>query len=141
MLISRQKKIWGFTLTELLVSLVIIGILVSIAGVLYTSHVKRARRIDAIETLLSIQLAEENYRSDNPTYGTLAQVWNGVTTTSGGYYTLSITNVSATSYTVTAQALSAQSSDTENGTACSSLVVTMSNGTETKTPTACWLKG
>jgi type IV pilus assembly protein PilE len=141
MLTFQRKKIWGLTLVELLVSLVIIGILVSIASVLYTSHIKRARRTDAIQALLSIQLAEENYRTDNPTYGTLAQVWNGVTTTSGGYYTLSISNISATSYTVTAQALSAQASDAENGTSCGSLVVAMSNGTETKTPTGCWLKG
>lgn len=129
----------GFTLMELMIAIVIIGILSVVSISAYSQHVKRARRMDAIQTLMAIQLAQENYRASNSSYGTLAQVWGGVSTTANGYYNLSISNVSATSYTLTAQATSSQSSDKEDSTACSSLVLSMSNGTETMTPNACWL--
>lgn len=133
------SKKTGFSLLELLIALVILSILAVVSTVLYTQHVKRARRADAIQTLLALQLAEENYRASNSLYGTLAQVWGGVATTQGGYYSLAISNVTATSYTLTAQALSTQTSDAENGTACSSLVLASSAGVDTTTPAACWL--
>ena len=136
---KRKVSILGFTLLELMIGIVIVGILASISIKLYTKHIKRARRMVAIQTLLSIQLAEEQYRSTNTQYGTLAQVWGGVNTTTGGYYSLSITNTSATNYTITATALTTQTSDKENSTTCTPLVLTMSSGTETKTPAACWL--
>lgn len=136
---QAKNKNRAFTLLELLIALVIVSILTASAVMLYTKHIKRARRIDAIQTLLSIELAQEHYRSTNSQYGTLAQVWGGVTTTSGGYYTLSITNNTATGYTITAQATSTQTSDTEDSTACNNLTLTMSSGTETKAPAACWL--
>lgn len=129
----------GFSLLELMIALVIVGLLTVTSTALYAQHVKRARRADAIQTLLAMQLAEENYRASNSLYGTLAQVWGGVATSQGGYYTLTITNVAATSYTLTAQATSTQTSDSENGTACSNLVLAVSAGVETSTPTACWL--
>ena len=132
-------KTQGMTLIELLVSLIIVGILAATGMMLYQDHVYRARRIDAIQTLLAIQMAEENYRTNNAQYGSLVQVWNGVSTTTNGYYSLSISSTSATAYTLTATALSTQANDTESGTACDSLVLSMSSGTETKTPSACWL--
>lgn len=138
-MLQGKNKNHGLTLTELLIALVVIGILSTIAISIYTKHVKRARRSVAIQTLLSMQLAQEHYRSSNSSYGTLAQVWGGVSSTSGGHYTLSISGVSATGYTLTAQAAGTQTSDAENGTACSTLTLTMSSGTELKTPSACWL--
>lgn len=133
------KKSSGFSLVELMVALVIVAILMKTASMLYTKHVKRARRTDAIQTLLAMQLAEETYRASNATYGTLAQVWGGVALTNNGYYSLAITNVGATTYTLTAQSLSTQTSDSEDATACGSLVLTFSAGADTSTPAACWL--
>lgn len=136
---NRCQRNKGFSLLELMIALVLVGILTVVSTVLYAQHVKRARRADAMQTLLAMQLAEENYRASNSSYGTLAQVWAGVATSQGGYYTLTITNVGASSYKLTAQATSTQTSDAENGIACSSLVLAVSAGTETSTPTACWL--
>lgn len=133
------KKNSAFTLIELLVSVVIVGILAAIAVMSYQHHIYRARRTDAIQTLYAIQLAEENYRSSHTQYGTIAEVWDNVATTANGYYSLSITNVTASSYTLTAQAQSTQTNDAENGTSCSTLTLAMSNGTTTKSPSACWL--
>lgn len=124
----------GFTLIELMISVSIVAILATISIALYNKQTLRAKRIDAINTLMSISLKEEHYRSNNTQYGTLAQVWGGVSTSSEGLYTLAITNVSSTSYTITATATGSQTKDTD----CPSMVITYSNGTLTRTPTSCW---
>ncbi len=128
----------GFTLIELSIALSIVIILTVAAIMLYSYQVRKGRRIDAINNMLSISLAEEQYRSSNSTYGTLAQVWNNVSTSTEGYYTLSISNVSATSYTITATATGDQANDVSSSTSCTPLQIAVSNGTVTKTPSVCW---
>lgn len=134
----RKKGTIGYTLIELLVTVSIVSILSSSAAVLYSSYVKKGRRNDGINSILSISLAEEEYRAQNTSYGTLAQVWSSVSTSTEGYYTLAISNVSATGYTITATTSGSQVGDAANGTSCNTLTLTMSNGTITKTPAACW---
>jgi type IV pilus assembly protein PilE len=135
---TNKKVYHGFTLVELMVTCTIIAILILIGMILYTPQVRHGRRSDAVNTLLSISLAEERYRSNNASYGTIAQVWGGVTTTPGGYYTLTITNLSATAYTITATAVGDQASDEQSGTACTPMVLTTSAGTVSRTPAICW---
>lgn len=131
----KQK---GFSLIELMIALSVLGILVVISSTLYSSYVRKGRRADAINNMLSISLAEEQYRSKNTQYGTLAQVWAGVSASTEGYYTLSISNVTASSYTISATAQGTQASDAQDGTSCTTLTLAMSNGTITKTPASCW---
>ena len=133
-----MKTRCGFSLVELLVALIIVGIITTIAVVLYLGQARNGRRVDAINAIYSISLAEENYRSSNTQYGTLAQVWNSVSASTAGYYTLAISNIAATSYTITATAVGDQANDVESAVACSTLTFAMSSGTITKTPTACW---
>jgi type IV pilus assembly protein PilE len=128
----------GMTVLELLVAIVIVAILSILAVVIYSAQVRNSRRTDALNTLFAIALAEESYRTTNTTYGTLAQVYGGVTTSVGGYYTLAISNVASTSYTLTATATGDQVNDAQNGTSCATLTYTMSNGTVTESPTPCW---
>lgn len=128
----------GFTLIELLIAVAIVGILSAIAIPSLNHHILKGHRSDAYASILKIQLAEERYRGYNTTYGNLSQVWGGVTSTEGGRYTMSISNVSATSYTITATAVSAQSSDSEDGVSCAAIVLSYSAGTATKTPANCW---
>lgn len=138
MIIMNNKK-RGFTLIEMMIVVATVAIVAAIAMPLYTEKVKRGRRVDAVNALLSISLAEERYRSTHSTYGTLAQVWGGVTTSQEGYYTLAISNVSATAYTVTATGTGTQASDSDSsGTSCATLTLTMSSGTITKSPAICW---
>jgi type IV pilus assembly protein PilE len=132
---GRQQ---GVTLIELVIVCIVTAILAIVAMSSYLGQVRNSRRIDAINTLLSISLAEERYRTTNTTYGSLAQVWGGVTASTGGYYTLAISNTSATAYTITATATGVQTSDQEGSTACTPLVLTVSAGTVTKTPASCW---
>ncbi len=133
-----MRNITGFTLIELVITLGIVAIIATISTEIYLTQVQKGRRADAMDTLSSIALAEERYRSSNTTYGTLAQVWGGVTTTPGGYYTMAISAVNGTGYTITATAVGNQTNDAENGTACNSLVFAVSNAAITKTPSVCW---
>lgn len=133
---SRNNK--GFTLLELIIVMFIISILASIAIPSYNSYILKSHRTEGINTLNSIQLEQEKYRSSNTTYGTLANVWNGVTATPNNYYTLAITNPTATSYTVTATAQGNQANDAQNGNSCSVLTLTVNGITTTQTPVACW---
>lgn len=134
----NRKKILAITLIEMLIALSIIGIVTLVSVSVYTKYIYRAHRSDAINSILSISLAEERYRSNNTQYGTSAQVWGGVTSSPSGYYTLAISNLSGTTYTITATAVGSQANDTANGTSCSPLTFAMNSGTITKTPAACW---
>lgn len=135
-----MKHKTGFTLIELLIALAILAILSTIAVTSYTSYVRKGRRTDGLHTLLAMSLAEEKYRMTNSTYGTLAQVWGGVSTSPQGYYTLSISNVTASSYTLTATAIGNQANDSDSGTTCTPLTLTVSSGTTTQAPATCWPK-
>ena len=128
----------GFTLMELMIVIGIVGVLAAVAVSSYSRYITKGRRSDAINTLAAISMAQERYRSNNSTYGTLAQVWNSVSTSNQGFYTLSITNITATSYTITATGTGSQANDTEGSTACNSMVLAFSNGSVTNTPAACW---
>ena len=123
---------------EMMITVLIIAVLAITAIYLFADKIKRGRRIDAINALLSISLAEERYRSNNTTYGTIAQVWGGVTTSQEGFYTLAISNVSATTYTITATGTGTQTTDAEDATSCATMTLSESSGTITKSPAACW---
>jgi type IV pilus assembly protein PilE len=133
---TKHKKS-GFTLIELMIVLAIVAIAAKIAVAVYISYGLESRRSDGLNALLTLSNAEEQYRSINTTYGTLAQI-NGISTSPQGYYTLTVSGNTATAYTLTATAKSAQSGDTQNGTSCATLTLSASNGTITQTPSACW---
>jgi len=107
---KTNKTTAGFTLIEVMVTLAIISILAAIAVPSYTEYVKKSRRADAKAGLLNVQMAQEKYRANHISYGTLAQI--GVPTTSpDGNYTLSVADQSASRYTATATRTGKQSGD------------------------------
>ena len=64
----RTKKNFGFTLIELLIAIAIVGILAAMAQPYYYSFVMKSRRVDAINTLMQLQIEQEKYRAFNPAY-------------------------------------------------------------------------
>lgn len=127
----------GFTIIELLIVIVIIAIIAMVGVWTFRPYILEGRRIDGINAILTLQQAEEQYRASNTTYGTLAQIGGG-SASAQGYYTLSISNVGATTYTITATATGNQANDTDGSTSCSALVMAVSGTTVTTTPAACW---
>ena len=135
---STARNSNGFSLIELLIALAVVAIISTVMFNSYHDNIRKSRRAEAMQTLLSMQLEQERYRTNNAQYGNLNTIWGGVSTSSGGNYSLSIANLSATSYTLTATAVGDQINDSANGTLCSPMSITMQDGTETKLPTACW---
>lgn len=58
----------GFTLVELMVSIVVVAILISIAIPSYTTQIRKSRRTEAKTALLALASREERYYSTNSTY-------------------------------------------------------------------------
>lgn len=92
-----------------------------------------------MHALLAIALAQEKYRLTHTSYGALPDIWNGVTVTEDGHYNLAISNVSGSSYTLTATAVGNQTNDTEDGDSCAVMTLVYANNAITKTPNTCWL--
>lgn len=108
----------GFTLVELMLVVVILGVLLAVAFPSYLDSVRKGRRAEGIAGLTAIQQAQERFRANNATYGNLsvpadaATLPNASNTTANGRYTLAVTGNTASGYTVTATAVGGQAADT-----------------------------
>ena len=86
----------GFSLTELLVVLAILGLLTAAAVPLWNRQVERARRMDATDALVRIAVLQERFNLENGRYagaGELAVAAPdglGVSGTERGYYRLGL---------------------------------------------------
>jgi len=117
--VKATHKESGFTLIELMITVVIIGILVSIAYPSYLSYVQDARRGEAAGELLSAaQWMERQYTGDG-TYLASDGSNRDVTSFSTDQYDISVQASAASSYTLQAVATGAQTSDS-----CGNLSVT-----------------
>ena len=95
----------GFTLIELMVTVVIVSILASIAIPSYMSSVRKSRRTEARTALLDLAAREERYLATNSAYSSTASDLGYSTLpgpTASGYYTLNV-SVTAPSSTAAAQ--------------------------------------
>ena len=63
-----MKDIRGFTLVELMITIVIVGVLASVAIPLYQANVKRAKGAEADATMGSIRTALRVYYAENTAY-------------------------------------------------------------------------
>ena len=100
----------GFTLIETLVTVAIAGVLSSVAYPSVEGQVMRARRSDALVALLQAQLAQERFRANNASYGSLVQA--GVRATSpAGHYRIEVVSSDAAGFEILASAVAGQARD------------------------------
>lgn len=135
-------KYQGFSLVELMFVVVIIAILAAVAYPSYIDTVRKTRRAEAMDGLQRIQLAQERWRADHSSYGALTDLAIGATT-SGGYYTLSLSSVTATGYTAAATAVTgkSQTGDKAQGVSCATLSVNQDGPVYSPAgQTACWVR-
>jgi type IV pilus assembly protein PilE len=149
---KKKTSSAGFTLIELMIVVVVIGILAAIAYPSYQQSVRKSKRADGKAALLKLELAQEKLRANCPFYGQSLGAGDvcganaGATTVTGsatspdGHYNIAITGgtAGAVTYTATATANTAdQLLDAESGVNCGTLTLTF-NGGPTRTPAECW---
>lgn len=141
--VKLPNKRRGFTLIEVLITLVIVAVLAAIAYPLYNSFTSRAQRSAGTSELARIAQLQEGYFFENRAFGDLTDLgfaadtmgldMNGnLVAANAGVYNVSVTlGDPATTFTVQAAATGTQTHDT----GCTALSIT-SNGT--RAPAGCW---
>jgi len=99
---SRNINRMGFTLLELLVVVIIMGLLTALALPYYGRYVAKSRQAAAQAQLAAIQQAQEIYKFQYGSYTTNTALLANWLSTSGNY-AFSITNATATTFTAQAQ--------------------------------------
>lgn len=135
-----MKSDRGFTLIEVIIVVLIVGILAAIATPAYQDYVRKARRSDAMDTMLGLQNQQERYRANNTTYGDEADLGLAEPVpTVEGFYTIQISDNDATGYTLTATALGDQANDTDcAGDNAMTITVAPATPRGAKAPADCW---
>lgn len=119
----------GFTLTELMIVVAIVGILAAIAYPSYQTQVREARRSDAQGALMTLAQFMERYYTLNNTYIGAVLPFNQSPIDGGNAnYNLALQAVAAQDYVLQAVPIQA---DPQCGT------LTLTN-TGARTPAACW---
>lgn len=123
----------GFTLVELMIVVVIVGILASIGMPAYSNYVLRGKLTEASTELAGMRVKLEQYYQDNRTYvggcaaGTVAPLPSGTK-----YFTYTCPTLTASAFTVTATGVEAQ------GTGDFVFTIDQSNAKQTTDAPADW---
>ncbi len=118
----------GFTIVELLIAVVVVGVLAAVALPSFLDSIRKGRRAEAFAAISAVQQAQERFRGNNANYASTVSALTAlgaVATSANGRYAISVANASATGYDIVADGTgSGQASD---GT-CAKLAVRAAGG-------------
>ncbi|MBZ8141491.1 pilus assembly protein [Rubrivivax gelatinosus] len=80
----------GFTLIEMMIALVVLGVLTAIALPSFLDSIRKSRRSDAYAAIATIQQAQERWRSNHDQYTTALDKLGLSSSSSSGHYTLEL---------------------------------------------------
>lgn len=140
----ESKTSSGFTLIELMIAIVIIGVLAAIAVPTYQEYIKKSRRAEAAAVLTEAAQQLEVYYSQNGRYcdtSACANIAPVIQTTvpAGGtaYYNVGASAITATSYTLNATPVGGMAGDE-----CGTFTITQTGQTSVSGGSlgaaACW---
>lgn len=131
-----MKPSKGFTLIELMIVVVIIGILAVIAYPTYYQHNLKTRRVAAQGCLQELAQWMERYYTTNMSYANATLPSTSCRNDLANFYSFSFTSPpSATAYTLQAVASGAQADDKVDGTPCTPLTLDHQG---VRSPPVCW---
>ncbi len=116
----------GFTLVEMLIAVSVVSVLSSVAYPSFQGTLHKARRADALVALMQVQTAQERWRANHRSFGSLVDI-GAPGVSSGGHYTLQVLNADSERYELVAVATGNQARDT----ACRHLKLTLDGATVT----------
>jgi type IV pilus assembly protein PilE len=119
----------GFTLIELMITVVVIAILAAVALPSYQSYIRQARRVEAQASLIDLQQDLEKWRVNNTSYSGCPS--NTCSAPPSDYYDFSVTSADQTSYSIQAAAKGTQTADSD----CTPLTLDQDSA---KGPDGCW---
>jgi type IV pilus assembly protein PilE len=127
---------WGYTLIECLVVCALVGTASTLVLVAGRQHELRAGRLDAVDALTRIQLAQEQHRALHGMYSAdLSALRSAPALSRQGRYQLQVQRSAGESYTAVATAQGPQSRDS----ACPALTLAVDQGYPQAGPSpACW---
>ncbi len=159
---QNKCKNEGFTLLELMIVVAIIGIIAAVAFPSYRESVAKGNRSDAIAALIAFQGAMERHYTETNSYCDAAQssgsnscgdsstkdtgkpdIFSDVVPIDGGdaYYNLTISAVTANSYTLTATRTGSMSNDRCGDFSITNIgVKSIANQESGVTASDCWRK-
>ena len=126
----------GFTLVECAVVCTVAAILTALALPAFRGQALRSARIDAVEALTRIQMAQEQYRAASGLYaGELAALRGVAAQSTQGRYTLALVPNGPDGFVATASARGAQVQDSD----CTQITLEVTQGFAHAGPSAaCW---
>lgn len=138
----RYNRLPGFTLIEVIIAVAILGIIVAFAIPSYSGYLTKSRRVDAHIALHDAAQRLERCRTESFTYVGCDTIASAITTSQDNYYSLAYSNVTATTYTVTATPNTSKSQASDSD--CQSMTIDQTGFTDsrasgtTSTADICW---
>jgi len=135
--LHHKRQATGFTLIEVLITIVIVSILSAVAIPSYREYVIRGNIPEATSRLATKQVQMEQFFQDNRTY--VGGTGCTADSTSSKYFDFSCAGVSATAFTITATGKSSMVgfSYTINQTGAKT-TAGVPSGWSTPSPNSCW---
>lgn len=135
--LRHGRGLCGFTLIELMIAVVVIGILASVAYPSFLAQVRKGRRADAVDVAAKVLQAQERYRGNQTEYTNDVSALSGYgvpNKSPAGYYTFTLSGASTNGYTLNLTGVSGQEKDE----GCSTMKMVVSAGSPTYTDATCW---
>jgi type IV pilus assembly protein PilE len=123
------RNIRGFTLIEVMVVVVIIGVLAAIAIPGFNDQIRKSRRAEIQGVMEQQRLRLEKHRVDNASYATYS-LPSGTSTAS---YNVTLTGTGPGAYTLTATPVGSQAADK-----CGTMTLVNTAGVISQSPANCW---